>query len=51
MALKAMNVSFALWGISNLSSLNYEVKLGATTGIPIKRGQLAVQISLALKWE
>lgn len=50
MALKAANVSFTLWGISNLSSLDYVVKPRAGTGIPIKCGQLAVHVFLPLKW-
>jgi len=27
MALKAMNENFTLWGVSDLSSLNYDIKL------------------------
>lgn len=48
-ALRVEVVGFALWGISNLSSLGYVVKLRAGTGIPSTCGQLPAQNLLVLK--
>jgi len=48
-ALRVKVVGFALWGISNLSSPGYVVKLRAGTGIPSTCGQLPAQNLLILK--
>lgn len=48
-ALRVKVVGFALWGISNLSSPGYVVKLRAGTGIPSTCGQLPAQNLLVLK--